>query len=86
MIAKNQICPKTAVSCIKHQLLTLFLGKPEVHHREISIQHDEFMVLASDGVWEVLSPQQVVDFIRTRLARKQSLQSVSNQDLNRSYR
>jgi len=51
--------------------------KPEVHHRDLNNQHDEFMVLASDGVWEVLTPQQVVDFIRTRVARKQSLQSIA---------
>jgi serine/threonine protein phosphatase PrpC len=51
--------------------------KPEVHHRDISTPYDEFMVLASDGVWEVLDPQQVVDFVRPRLAKKQNIQSIA---------
>lgn len=31
--------------------------------------HDEFMVLACDGIWDVLANQDVVDFIRERLPR-----------------
>lgn len=50
--------------------------KPEVYHRDVSSQYDEFLVLATDGVWEVLEPQQVVDFVRIRLAKRQNLQSI----------
>ena len=40
---------------------------PDVVERELT-DDVEFVVLACDGIWDVLSSQQVVDFCRTRLA------------------
>lgn len=51
--------------------------RPDVFHRPINYQNDEFMVLASDGVWEVLEPQAVIDFCRAKLAQKQNIQKVA---------
>ena len=39
---------------------------PEVSVTELTAE-DEFMVLACDGIWEVLTSQQVVTFVRRRL-------------------
>eukprot|EP01023_Acetabularia_acetabulum_P039571 TRINITY_DN3810_c0_g2_i1.p1 TRINITY_DN3810_c0_g2~~TRINITY_DN3810_c0_g2_i1.p1 ORF type:complete len:404 (-),score=115.38 TRINITY_DN3810_c0_g2_i1:512-1723(-) len=45
------------------QMVTCF---PEVRH--IPLQHgDEFMVLACDGIWEVMENQKVVDYVREKL-------------------
>ncbi|XP_078599728.1 protein phosphatase 1G-like isoform X2 [Branchiostoma floridae x Branchiostoma japonicum] len=51
---------------LKDQMIT---SLPDV--RSIDMQpDDEFMVLACDGIWNVLTSQQVVDFVRNRLAEE----------------
>ncbi|XP_066272215.1 protein phosphatase 1G-like isoform X2 [Branchiostoma lanceolatum] len=51
---------------LKEQMIT---SLPDV--RSIDMQpEDEFMVLACDGIWNVLTSQQVVDFVRNRLAEE----------------
>ncbi|GBG24005.1 Protein phosphatase, putative [Hondaea fermentalgiana] len=44
---------------------------------------DEFMVLACDGIWDTMTSQEVVDFIRPRLAQGLSLAEIS-EDLCRT--
>lgn len=36
---------------------------------------DEFMVICCDGIWDVLSSQEVVEFVRARLGPRESLQA-----------
>ena len=49
--------------CEKEQAVTAF---PEI--REFQLQGgDEFMILACDGIWDVLSSEQCVAFVRERL-------------------
>jgi protein phosphatase 1L len=49
-------------------------AKPFVSHEpdiyEYSIRKDKFIVMASDGLWDVLSNQDVVDFILYELAKQ----------------
>lgn len=40
---------------------------PDVRHMEIDPERDEFMVLACDGIWNFMSSQDVIQFVRTRL-------------------
>ncbi|CAM9471213.1 unnamed protein product, partial [Discosporangium mesarthrocarpum] len=48
---------------------------PELQTLEIT-DEDEFIVFACDGVWNVLSSQETVDFIRQRLTKDVSLSGV----------
>ncbi|CAK5009267.1 unnamed protein product [Meloidogyne enterolobii] len=40
---------------------------PEVETCTITVEH-EFIILACDGIWDVMTSQEVIDFCRTRLA------------------
>ena len=40
---------------------------PEIR-TEVIAQKDEFLLMATDGLWDVMGSQQAVNFIRTRLS------------------
>jgi serine/threonine protein phosphatase PrpC len=42
------------------------IAEPEVLHEKLN-KDDEFVVLACDGVWDVMSGEQVVNYVRRRL-------------------
>lgn len=42
---------------------------PDVRHITIEPERDEFMVLACDGIWNFMSSQDVIQFIRARLTQ-----------------
>lgn len=50
----------------KDQMITAY---PDVRREAITPQ-DEFLVLACDGVWDMLTSQQCVDFVRQRIGSK----------------
>ncbi|BGP58223.1 Protein phosphatase 2C 2 [Rhodotorula sphaerocarpa] len=44
---------------------------------------DEFVVIACDGIWDVLTSQQVIDFVRLAISQGKSLQTVCEEMLDR---
>jgi len=42
---------------------------PDIRTLKLENQ-DEFMVIACDGIWNFMSSQDVVDFVRTRIEKK----------------
>jgi Serine/threonine protein phosphatase len=52
--------------------------EPEVSVRDRSEQ-DEFLVLACDGIWDVMSNDNLCLYIRSRLSLTDDLESITNQ-------
>lgn len=57
---------------------------PDVVSRNIT-PDVEFIVLACDGIWDVMSSQEVVDFIRDRLASNIEPEMVAYCRLSRTH-
>ncbi|XP_049828194.1 protein phosphatase 1B-like isoform X1 [Schistocerca gregaria] len=53
--------------------------EPEVSAVVRNEEKDEFLVLACDGVWDVMSNEDLCAFVRSRLALTDDLESVANQ-------
>lgn len=43
---------------------------PDIKVETVNPKTDEFMVLACDGIWNSMTSQQVVDFVRAKLEQK----------------
>lgn len=43
---------------------------PDVQRLTVDPEKDDFMVLACDGIWNSLTSQEVVDFVRIKLEQK----------------
>ena len=52
--------------------------EPEIFVRDRSDQ-DEFLVLACDGVWDVMTNEDICNFIRSRLLITDDLEAITNQ-------
>jgi len=44
-------------------------ANPDIIEKPVTPEH-EFLLLACDGIWDVLTNQEVVDFVRNRIAQK----------------
>ena len=55
--------------------LTNFSAYPDVIEKDITKEH-EFIVLACDGIWDVINPQQTVNFVRERIGQRRALDKV----------
>jgi len=54
----------------------LHAALPDVTVHEVTHEY-EFIVLACDGIWDVLSSQEAVDFVRVRIAQQMEPDIVS---------
>ena len=52
--------------------------QPDIHHRKLDYNKDEFIILGSDGLWEMIDAQKCVDFVRKKLAA--NFKKVKNYD------
>lgn len=55
---------------------------PDVLVKDMTPEH-EFIVLACDGIWDVLSNQEVVDFVRSRIAQRMEPEMICEELLTR---
>lgn len=53
--------------------------EPEVYAIERSEGEDEFIILACDGIWDVMANEELCDFVRSRLEVTDDLERVSNE-------
>ncbi|KZC11184.1 Protein phosphatase 1B [Dufourea novaeangliae] len=53
--------------------------EPEIFVRDRDDEHDEFLVLACDGIWDVMNNEDLCDFIHSRLLLTDDLEAVTNQ-------
>ena len=57
---------------------TTVVATPEVFVEPVS-EADEFMVIATDGLWDVMASQEVVNFVRIRLSEHRDLARVAKE-------
>ncbi|RCH80350.1 Protein phosphatase 2C 2 [Rhizopus stolonifer] len=57
------------------QAVTGRVAEPDISEHLLT-DHDEFVVLACDGIWDCFNNQQVVDFIRCKLCERKSLATI----------
>ncbi|KAF7723192.1 Protein phosphatase 2C 2 [Apophysomyces ossiformis] len=50
-------------------------AEPDIIEHELT-DNDEFVVLACDGIWDCMTNQEVVDFIRLRLTEEKTLKTI----------
>lgn len=55
---------------------------PDVIERQISKDEDEFLVLACDGIWDCMTSQQVIEFVRRSIAEGQELRFICENIMN----
>lgn len=53
-----------------------YIACPDIVCRNVTMDY-EFIVMACDGIWDVLSNEEVVEFVRNRLAQHMDPETVS---------
>ena len=61
-------------------LFCCFSAFPDVESESLTADH-EFVVLACDGIWDVMTNEEVVEFVRGRIAQQMLPEIVSSENL-----
>jgi len=56
--------------------------EPEIYIRERNYEKDEFIILACDGIWDVMSNEDLKEFVHSRLKVTSDLVKISNEVLD----
>eukprot|EP00112_Aurelia_sp_Birch-Aquarium-sp1_P006300 Seg1698.2 transcript_id=Seg1698.2/GoldUCD/mRNA.D3Y31 product="putative protein phosphatase 2C T23F11.1" protein_id=Seg1698.2/GoldUCD/D3Y31 len=72
------IFKKNTKKSAEEQIVTAY---PDVTVHKITDDH-EFIFLACDGIWDVMSNEEVVDFVRCRIAKKNSPEQICEELLS----
>lgn len=59
------------------------ISTPEVISTPLNRSEDTFAVIACDGVWDVLTNEEVIDFVKMRLDEKKSASSIAEELMDR---
>ena len=57
----------------------LLIAEPDVYIKQRDPMVDEFVVLACDGIWDVMSNEEVVEFISSRMKITDNLEIIGNE-------
>lgn len=60
-------------------------GQVEINHYPVNEEKDEFILLASDGLWDVMTSQEVVSYVHRRMEKELESGNVAKDDLD-SYK
>jgi protein phosphatase 1B len=63
----------------KGQCEQLVSPEPEIFIEEREDARDEFLVLACDGVWDVMTNEEICSFVASRMALTDDLEVIANQ-------
>jgi serine/threonine protein phosphatase PrpC len=65
----------------KIQSQSLVIAEPEIRS-ELITPKTEFAIIATDGLWDVIAPQQAITFVRSRMSKSKDLQKVLRELVN----
>ena len=61
------------------------ISKPDVMHFTVE-EHHEFVVLASDGLWDVFPPQECVNFVRKQLFKTKNIDRTASELIQKAMK
>ena len=75
---KKKLSKSTSKDAPVHNSKEALIAEPDITHTWVTRQ-DEFIIVASDGLWDCLSNQQAVNFVRRRLIIHKCAQRVAGE-------
>ncbi len=78
---KNKLLQVKRTKSTKENLILTFLAAPDVVAKTIT-EDWEFVLIACDGIWDVLSNEEVLKFVRARIAQQMSPETVGGSLFN----